>query len=206
MSHGGALPPSGARVCYNLLHHVILERSVRVLILPRVSVNILDNGTAIKLAKVPGSRHYVELIERLMVTPPPQYGRVPNGISATLIWAVKYTLGISPQRDTAIIAEIIGELKKTSEETLQKSLDGYAISVTAPWQEFWRDQDSWSSDINDALAKNGPRPWFQYTIDPVYLGEVRTTLASCGRWLCQPFESFNLGEEHEITERVYYIR
>ena len=172
----------------------------------RVSVNLLDNGTAVNLAKVSGSRHYVELIERLMVTPSARDGRLPNGISATLIWAAKYALGISPPKDTTILAELIGELKTVSEGILGRSLDGYAVSITAPWQDSWRYQDSWSSDINNALIQQGLRRWVPYMIDPVYLGEARTTLASCGRWLCQPFECFDFREGQGIVERVYYIR
>jgi len=168
---------------------------------------MLDNGTAVTLAKVLGSRNYVELIERLMVTPPPPGGRPPYGLGAILIWAVKYVLGISPPpRDMKILADLIGELKNASEETLGKSLDGYEVSITAPYQDFWRDQGSWDSDINDALLRSGLKPWFPYTMDPVYLGEARTTLAACGRWLCQPFECFRLEEYDDIPERAYYIR
>lgn len=130
--------------------------------LHRVSVNLLDNGTAVNLAKIPGSRLYVELIERLMVTPVPPHGRLPDGISAILIWAVKYALGISPPTDVTILAELIGDLKTATEGTLGRSLDGYAVSITAPWQGFWREQDSWSSDINDALKRQGLEPWRSY--------------------------------------------
>lgn len=141
-----------------------------------------------------------------METPAPPYGRLPNGISAILIWAVKYFLGISPPRDTTILGELIGDLKAATEEKLGRSLDGHAVSITAPWQDSWRDRYSWSSDINDAFIQQGLRPWAPDTTDPVYLNEARTTLASCGRWLCEPLEPFGSVEVQRIPERVYYIR
>lgn len=175
-----------------------------MLTLLRVSVNLLDNGTAVSLAKVPGSRLYVELMERLMTTPAPEYAERSNGIGAVLAWAAWHLLGIPPSRDTSVIAELVGALKTASEEKLGKSLDGYAVSITAPWQQFWKNQGSWDSDINYALEKNGLRPWFPHKLDPVYLDEARTTLAASGRWLCEPFEDSR--ESHDISERVYYIR
>lgn len=172
----------------------------------RVSVNLLDNGTAVNLAKVPGSHLHIELIERLMATPAPPHGRLPDGISTVFTRAVKYALGMSPPRDATILGELIGDRKAATEAELRRSLDGHAVPITAPWQDYWRYQGSWSSDINDALIQQGLRPWAPYTKDPVYLNEARTTLASCGRWLCQPFEPSDSGEVHRIPERVYYIR
>lgn len=53
-----------------------------------------------------------------MVTPVPPHGRLPDGVSAILIWAVKYyVLGISRPRDITILAELIGDLKTATEET-----------------------------------------------------------------------------------------
>ena len=194
--HCLVLPPSSALLRYLICGPVLL-------ISCSVSVNLLDDGTAVHLATVPGSQRYVELVERLMVTPPPPWHG--NSIITIGITWVKYMLGITPS-DTAIFAELVRELKTASEATLEKSLDGYVISITAPWQYFWRDQGSWSSDINKALIQNELQPWFPYEMDPVYLEEARTTLAACGRWLCEPFECVNSRENHDLSERIYYIR
>ena len=172
----------------------------------RVSVNLLDNGTAINLAKVPGSRFYVEMVERLMMTLPSRNSGCSDGVGVTLARAARYLLGISDFRDATTIAQLVGTLKAASEETLGKSLDGYAVSITAPWQQCWRDQSSWSSDINYALKQSGLQPWFPAELDPVYLEEARTTLAAFGRWLCEPFEDVDSRRNDDIVERSYYIR
>lgn len=139
-----------------------------------------------------------------MTTLAPRYAEGPNGIGEILAWAAWHLLGIPPSSDTSIIAELVGALKTASEEKLGKSLDGYAVSITAPWQQCWKNQGSWGSDINYALEKSGLQPWFPYTLDPVYLDEARTTLAASGRWLCEPFEDPT--EKDDLSERVYYIR
>lgn len=173
-----------------------------------MAVNYLDNGTAVTLAKVPGQPEYSEMMERLIRTRPigsvmrREPGRIPS-----LIRTVQRTLGFPTTDDAAIMGKMVSDLRKVSEKTLGKSLRGQKVSVTAPWQPLWKEDDKRDCDVNDALWAAGLKPWDTHSTSPLYLSEVRTSLAASGRLLCEPYGCHGFDRDpRDVPEYVYYIR
>ena len=165
-------------------------------------MNYLDNGTAVNLGKVPGSPDYVDMMARLIKKRPSREPRNTQCIG----FAPQDIFGIGRPTDVTILAKMVSQLKKASEATLGAGIDGYGVSITAPWQTFWKDHNQWDSDINNALWVNDLSPWAPESDDPVYLGEVRAALAASGRWLCQPYGRYNFEVVPDIRDYIYYIR
>ncbi|PKS12623.1 hypothetical protein jhhlp_000831 [Lomentospora prolificans] len=147
------------------------------------------------------------MMERLIRTRPigsvmrREPGRIPS-----LIRTVQRTLGFPTTDDAAIMGKMVSDLRKVSEKTLGKSLRGQKVSVTAPWQPLWKEDDKRDCDVNDALWAAGLKPWDTHSTSPLYLSEVRTSLAASGRLLCEPYGCHGFDRDpRDVPEYVYYI-
>ncbi|CAI4218857.1 unnamed protein product [Parascedosporium putredinis] len=172
-----------------------------------VAVNYLDNGTAVTLAKVSAQPEYSELIERLIKTRPTGEDRRDQGRFSPLLRTVQRTLGFATTNETAILGRMVSDLRKASEKALGRGIRGQRVSVTAPWQPVWRDEDKNDCDINDALYTGGLKPWDPASPAPLYLSEVRASLGASGRILCGKSygcEGFTRDPE-DVSQYIFYI-
>lgn len=173
-----------------------------------MAVNYLDNGTAVTLAKVSAQPEYSELIERLIKTRPTGEDRRDQGRFAPLLRTVQRTLGFATTNETAILGRMVSDLRKASEKALGRGIRGQRVSVAAPWQPVWKDEDKNDCDINDALYTGGLKPWDPASPAPLYLSEVRASLGASGRILCEKSygcEGFPRDPE-DVSQYIFYIR
>ena len=137
------------------------------------------------LAKMAASTAYMDLVEQLMNTalPPPRHrGRVVE-FFWRLYDAFLKSIGWPTTTNAAILGTLIAQLKAEAEKGWKQPID--RVSLTAPWQRAWLDDNVFHSDINEAQNLAGLQPWTMDTMQPLYLGESYSVLAANGHQVCQ---------------------
>jgi hypothetical protein len=167
----------------------------------------LDNGTAINLAKVPGSPEYSALIERLIKTQQPELESRYDflGRWQTRWRWLKRIVGLPATKNVAVLAKLIADLKTATEAVLQTTI--HSVSITAVWLPVWEYQEYFDNDINDALVYGGLAPWADSKWEEVYLAEVYTALAGNGRKLCHTYHCDDDDDDGwGMSNNIFFIR
>lgn len=157
------------------------------------------------LAKVGGSPQYVALMEELIRKPQtPSWRSYPATIGQYLaIWRfLKRSVGLA-RWESAVLAEMMAELKSESEMALRTNIQ--TVAVTAPWMAAWDSQIPDDSVINTALVLAGLEPIEWGANEPIYLGEINTVLAANNRELCKEHWCGSTGDT-DWNAFVYFIR
>ena len=178
-------------------------------------MSYLDNGTAINLAKVPGSARYVEIMELTMQTGSSPWKRCwnfgrcgPFDLTRGDFRVLRRFLGFAGTPEAAVFADMVLALRMASEKILGPDKPIKCVAIGAPWMHMWRGDHHTEMDLVDAIRLAGLEPCrvrHSPGGDINYIGEGQAVLGANELWTCQPYDTGGY-DWFVLSEGMYYMR